>query len=149
MLFSLHTIIARIKNAEIASILKEGISIDSEDASWGNTALSNAARNGHDSVISFLLDRSANINWQHRDTKRTALIMAAGWNHESTVSLLLSRGADHTLQKLDGETALDWARLNDNHGVVRILEAHAARLNYSSAGVISDVRPSNVNQLTI
>lgn len=71
--------------------------------------------------------------------------MAAGWNHESTVSLLLSRGADHTLQKHDGETALDWARLNDNTGVVRILEVHASKNNDRNTKTVSEIRPVNVN----
>jgi ankyrin repeat protein len=72
-------------------------------------ALYAAARNGHDSVVEYLLARGANV-----DAKgvfgATGLQWAAINGHASTVDVLISRGADLTLKdaRFDA-TAEGWA----------------------------------------
>jgi len=56
------------------------------------TPLHCAARNGHDSVITALLDRSATINARSKNLL-TPLHMSAQGDHVDCVSMLLERGA--------------------------------------------------------
>ena len=55
-----------------------------------------AVINGHDHIITFLLDRGADINWRGEDFffERPALETAVSYSRISTVKLLLSRGAN-------------------------------------------------------
>ncbi|MBA2368290.1 MAG: ankyrin repeat domain-containing protein [Candidatus Protochlamydia sp.] len=56
---------------------------------YGNTCLILAAKNGHKSIVEFLIANGAHIR-QPDDGKNTALVWAASNNHPEIVSLLLS-----------------------------------------------------------
>lgn len=58
-----------------------------------HTALSEAACQGHEHVVSFLLDAGADPN-SRSDTGRTPLWRAAFNGHTGTLKLLLDAGAD-------------------------------------------------------
>jgi ankyrin repeat protein len=72
-------------------------------------ALYAAARNGHNTVVEYLLDRGANV-----DAKgffgATGLHWAAINGHDATVNLLMSRGADPSIRDARfGATPESWA----------------------------------------
>jgi hypothetical protein len=85
------------------------------------TALSWAARKGHESTVRLLLDRSVNINAMRGFYYMTALHRAANNGRESTVQLLLDRGADINAKDIEGMTALSWAVENGHKSTVRLL----------------------------
>src|ERR671913_518796 len=58
----------------------------------GNTALMQAARFGHDEVVSALLIAKADMNIRNNEGK-TALMLAAEAGHDQTVAVLTQAGA--------------------------------------------------------
>ena len=90
----------------------------------GNTAISWAARRGHEGVVKVLLERS-NVNPDTADAKygRTPLSRAAGNGHEGVVRMLLERNdvSPDTPDTRYGQTPLLWAAENGHEGVVRML----------------------------
>ncbi|EPS39086.1 hypothetical protein H072_7130 [Dactylellina haptotyla CBS 200.50] len=103
------------------SLISDGIcdvnAVDSEDIS----PLYLAAENGHEGVVTVLLDHGANI--ETRDIYgRTALIKAVLANQESVVSLLVERGANIEVTQNTGETALLLAREIGNPVIINLLK---------------------------
>jgi ankyrin repeat protein len=58
----------------------------------GNTALIQAARFGHNEVVTALLIANANVNTKN-DEGKTALMLAAEGGHDETVRALTQAGA--------------------------------------------------------
>ena len=85
-----------------------------------------AAFNGHDPVVSYLLDNGALIDAQ-ADNGFTALIAAARGGHEAVVALLLKKGANPNLKSDAGETAMDFALRSNNTMIYDRLLAAGAR----------------------
>ncbi|POM60352.1 hypothetical protein PHPALM_30804 [Phytophthora palmivora] len=90
---------------EIIALIRQGIDVKSPDE---DAALRYAAKNGFISVVSLLLERSANAATHDEDGK-TALHCGAGNGHTEVVSLLLKHGADVAATNNDDETALHCA----------------------------------------
>lgn len=96
--------------APVQSLVERGANVNSryvepDTPADGIPALSVAAAKGKDGVVSFLLDKGANI--ELKDPRgATPLMHAAAWRHVSTVQLLLSRGANPSVKTPKGRTAL-------------------------------------------
>ena len=90
----------------------------------GMTALSWAAKRGHEEVVNILLEREG-INPDQADTNygRTSLSWAAKNGHEGVVKMLLEReGVNPDLAATkDGQTPLSLAAENGYEGVVKML----------------------------
>ena len=84
------------------------------------TALHSAAENGHEEVVSLLLEASADKD-AAISHGTTALHFAAGGGHVRVVRLLLESGADKDAAISDGWTALHWAAKNGLNEVVQLL----------------------------
>jgi len=90
----------------------------------GNTALTWAARNGHEEVVEMLLGRDG-VNPDQADTHcgRTPLFWAAEKGHEGIVKMLLER-EDVNPDQADtdyGRTPISWAAEKGHEGVVKML----------------------------
>jgi ankyrin repeat protein len=86
-------------------------------------AMYSAARNGHDAVVTFLLDRGARV-----DAKgffgATGLHWAAINGHRSTVDLLLSRGASRTVRDARFKATPDsWAEEGGHFEIAETLRS--------------------------
>eukprot|EP00897_Mesotaenium_endlicherianum_P001498 jgi/Mesen1/1376/ME000013S00858 len=99
----------------LKAILKEGGDKDEKDTE-GRTALHFAAGYGE-----ALLDAKANPDSADKN-KNTALHYAAGYGRAECVDLLIKAGASVTLRNLDGKTAADVAKLNNQEEVLKLLE---------------------------
>ena len=84
---------ARTGNADtVKSLLaSRNADVNGVDAA-GNTALIEAARFGHDDVVTELLIAKADVNAKNRDGK-TALMLAAEGGHDEVVRLLTQANA--------------------------------------------------------
>ncbi|CAK9088532.1 unnamed protein product [Durusdinium trenchii] len=81
-----------------AQLLERNCSLDPV-ATDGTTPLHAAARRNHQSVVSCLIQRRAEVNKQNKeDRSRTALHMAAEVKAYEAAKTLLNHGADHALQ---------------------------------------------------
>ena len=81
------------------------------------TPLHCAARNGHDSVITALIDGSATVNARSKNLL-TPLHMSAQGDHVDCVSLLLDRGA-----LIDAGTRVRVSATLDCHQLVTLLKS--------------------------
>ena len=84
---------AKVGNADtVKSLLaSRNADVNGVDAD-GNTALIEAARFGHDEVVTALLIAKADVNRKNRDGK-TALMLAAEGGHDEVVRLLTQANA--------------------------------------------------------
>ncbi|KAL3449841.1 hypothetical protein BJX65DRAFT_294467 [Aspergillus insuetus] len=89
----------------------------------GQTPLSQAASKGHEAVIKLLLENSAEVESKDEDG-RTPLSWAASYGSEAVVKLLLSDPrVDPEERDKDGRTPLSWATSNRWHRVgVKIIK---------------------------
>ena len=85
------------------------------------TALSTAAKNGHDEVCSYLLAMGARVDSTNEDG-RTALMLAAQGGHTAAVQVILDHGRS-IIDNIDSEgmTALSWSALKVNSIFLTIL----------------------------
>lgn len=72
-------------------------------------------------VITLLLDKGVDINYQDSTTQQTALMNACFNGNLEAVKLLIEKGADASLKDMVGETALDIARIKENKEIVKFL----------------------------
>uniref|UniRef100_A0A2P2LY77 Ankyrin repeat-containing protein 2 n=1 Tax=Rhizophora mucronata TaxID=61149 RepID=A0A2P2LY77_RHIMU len=107
-----------LKNA-----LASGADKDEED-SEGRTALHFSCGYGEVKCAQILLEAGATVDALDKN-KNTALHYAAGYGRKECVALLLENGAAVTLQNMDGKTPIDVAKLNNQHGVLKLLEKDA------------------------
>ena len=98
-----------------------------------------AARNGHEDIVSKLLKDGENPN-QTDEYGSTALIEAAGNGHEGIVRILLKAGADPNMRttnggvtaliwvvfKNEGEKSIDATIQGQRRGIVELLLSHGA-----------------------
>lgn len=102
---------------ELQTYIDKGYHVDSIDGR-GHTALSEAASQGHDNIITHLLALGANPNLCN-DTGRSPMYQAAFNGHVNTISLLLESGADReAMDKSNGERPFDVAKDDATRAVV-------------------------------
>jgi len=82
----------------------------------GWTPLHYAAANGHNDIISILLEKSAYIDAESPN-RTTPIMMAARGGHIYTVKLLLDEGADAALKNDLDMSAIDFARKFGYHDI--------------------------------
>lgn len=99
----------------------------------GRTALCNACKSGHLSMVELLLERLADIDFiNHQDQRGwTALIAACQAGHVIVVELLPQRKASIEIKTGDGKTALAAAVQYGHKAVVELLVAAKADVNYT------------------
>ncbi|MES9849857.1 MAG: ankyrin repeat domain-containing protein, partial [Candidatus Thiodiazotropha sp.] len=88
----------------------------------GYSSLMLAASNNHPAIIDLLIKAGADINQVEMTQGWTALIWAAKRGHRAAVERLLTYPADQEITDFDGKRALDWARENQFHEIVSLLE---------------------------
>lgn len=77
--------------------MNTGANAESADRLCGQTSLSKAAANGHETVVKLLLDRGANIEavvLVDGSSSKTPLLWTAKNEHKAVVKLLLDRGGN-------------------------------------------------------
>ena len=88
----------------------------------GRTPLSLAARNGHEAVVKFLLERGSVATNSEDSHGQTPLIWAAKNGHETVVKLLLERDdVAVNSRDLDFRTPLSWAAEEGHEAIVKLL----------------------------
>ena len=97
----------------------------------GYTALIAAAQKGHDSIVSRLIAKDADVN-HVADDGATALAIAAQYGHANVVDKLISEDADVNHVGLHGATALLLAAQNGHDSIVSRLIANDANVNHAA-----------------
>ena len=102
-------------------LLQAGAQLDKADRS-GNAPIAWAAINGHTNLIVMLIEAGASVDII--DSQGFTPLMRAAWNgHGASVTALLAAGAQPRQANRMGKTAIDYARLSGNPGVLRLLQA--------------------------
>ena len=125
VLFLSANLAIELKAAEAAGVVNPYAALSQAEK---NTALLEAAREGHAEVVRLLLAAEADVNAQTQ-AGVTSLMWAAGNGHADVVRLLLAAEADVNAQSQAGSTALMDAALNGHAEVVRLLLAAGADVN--------------------
>ena len=121
----LNSMLLQAWNASMAKLLLEqGADVAAADND-GDTALSFAARGGHEAVAQLLLQHGADATAANNDGT-TALMYAAEGGHEAVAQLLLQHGADVAAAMHDGLTALMCAAGGGHEAVAELLLQHGA-----------------------
>ena len=97
----------------------------------GETALMQAAWQGHTEAVKLSIDRGTDCNIQSEDG-RTALMRAAWEGHTEAVKFLIDHGADLDIQSEDGRTALMRAAGRGHVEAAKFLIDHGADLDIQS-----------------
>jgi hypothetical protein len=85
--------------AAVKAALAKGANLEAKTR-HGVTPLYFAARNGHEEVVRFLLDKGADINVADSFYKETALMSAVDEGHASVAKLMVERGCKHAASVL-------------------------------------------------
>lgn len=93
------------------------------DLYFGWSALQIAANKGQLEVVKVLLDKGADINYQHPISKNTALHLAALSNYPEVVKYLISKGADVNIKLRAGVSIIRPLRDEGNLKMVELLLA--------------------------
>lgn len=114
---------AAIENDEskLRTLIAKGHLNDKDNS--GYTALHYAARSGHLSICSILLENGTNVD-ERTHGGVTALHRAAMMGHDSILKLLLAHKANQLLQDSDGKTALHRAAEKGFVGACTLLMQH-------------------------
>ena len=94
----------------------------------GRTMLHEAAANGHEPLVRYLIRRGADVNHTgHFTMCATPLHLAVAPGHKDVVVTLLRGGAQPGLKDHAGRTAHDIARRNGDAPMVGLLRAHRGK----------------------
>lgn len=97
----------------------------SHDVFDNGSSIYQAARQGHDKVISMLLRHGADVNalgrYHGESSHHSALYAASAWGHRNSVELLLAYGANVNALTQDGTTALFGAILGPDKALWPLL----------------------------
>ncbi|KAJ5909044.1 hypothetical protein N7495_001726 [Penicillium taxi] len=92
-------------------LVEKGADIETEDKD-GQTPLSWASKNGHETIVKLLLGK---------EYGQTPLSWASKNGHETVVKLLLEKGADIKTKDKYGRTPLSWASENGHETIFKLL----------------------------
>jgi len=95
----------------VKKFLDHGMDINAKFFAW--EALQIAANKNQFPVVKLLVERGADLNYQHPMTKMTALHFAAYGDNKEMVAYLISKGADKNL-KLRGDVSIIRALRDEN-----------------------------------
>ena len=98
-------------------LLQQGANFNAAD-SYGRTPLSYATEEGHEAVVTLLLEE---LETKDDEDGRTPLSYAAVGGHEAVVTLLLEKGAELDAKDNDGRTPLSHAAQNGHESIVKLL----------------------------
>lgn len=113
---------------DVRTALENGGTPDTKDSKNGFTALHWASTNGHDSLVSLLLENNAIINSPAKNGM-VPLHCAAGNGYERVVSVLLENGASIDAKDRNGATALHEASQCGHKDSVLLLLDQGASVN--------------------
>jgi len=99
--------------------------VDVEDC-FGETALHQAAENGHLSVAQLLISQGSDINKRSKWSSSTPLHLSCYEGHHTLVELLISHGADVNARDDVNNTPLDLTSKDSD--VYQMLITHGAEL---------------------
>ena len=114
--------------AEVASLIREGAGVNASGATYGDTALIDAAARGHSDTVRALLEKGGEVDARD-NAGRTALTDAALGGYTDTVRLLLEKGANVNTSDTEGWTPLFWAAFSRRSDTVRLLLEKGADVN--------------------
>ncbi len=87
----------------VKKMLDSGVDVNEKFFAW--SAIQVAANKGQLSVVKLLVQKGADVNYQHPMTKMTAFHLAAYENYPELVKFLAANGADLSL-KLRGDVSI-------------------------------------------
>jgi uncharacterized protein len=106
-------------------LLEKGADPNAKDAA-GNTALMGVAFKGYTDLAEKLIRAGADVNLRNNNGA-PALTFAATFGHTGIATLLLANGADIYLPDSKGKTPYDHARLQENEGMMDLIDQYANR----------------------
>ncbi|KAK0713298.1 hypothetical protein B0T26DRAFT_804145 [Lasiosphaeria miniovina] len=113
------------KQIMVATLVNNGVPVDTIDSQFYQTPLMWASKNGHEPVVRHLLDNGAYIEAGDFDGQ-TPLIRTAANDHNAVVRLLLERGAKIERRDYNNQTPLLRAAANGQESTVQTLLAGEA-----------------------
>jgi len=134
---------------DLAELLinKTGVDVNARNDMTNETALMGACEGGHVKIVSYLLEKGADVNAkQHCYNCQgvTALMKAGNQGHTEIVKILLENGADVDCKSALGNTALMKAREKGHVTIVALIKNHIYRM---ICLVIKKGRKKNENPL--
>ena len=99
-------------------LVERGAKINREGKQWAALHYSTFA--GHEAIVSFLLERGADVNALSTNGS-TPLMMAAREGRESIADRLLASGANGNIANESGDTAVTWAMRNNNLTIAKTI----------------------------
>ena len=108
-------------------VQRDDIDIDSKNR-WGETPLSQAARNGHEAITKVLVEQHAKIDSKDYEG-RTPLLLAAIEGHEAIIKLLIEQDVEIDSKDIWGETPLSLAAASGHKAIVQILIDRGAEID--------------------
>ena len=114
--------------AEVLSLIREGAGVNARGATYGNTALMDAAARGYTDTVRALLDKGGEVDATD-NAGRTALMEAAFGGYTDTVRLLVEKGANVNAHDNEGWSPLFWAAFSRRTDSVRFLLDKGADVN--------------------
>lgn len=119
--FSDTPLLVAVKNQNrptVLKLLKEGVAVDSETDSNGNTALMYAVHAQNGMLVKTLLEKGANVNASN-NMGQTPLHCAVSIRAQTIVGILLTHGAEVNAKDDSGNTALS---ISIQNGLVNMVE---------------------------
>ena len=109
----------------VQKYLNQGVGVNDLYFAW--SALQIAANKNQLAIVKLLVEKGADINYQHPITKMTALDMAAYDGYEDVVKYLISKGADINLKMRGNVSILRAVRDAGNTKMADLLQAAGAK----------------------
>ena len=103
----------------VKKYLDKGLDVNEKFFAW--EALQIAANKNQFKVVKLLVERGADLNYQHPMTKMTALHFAAYSNNKEMVKYLIDKGADKNLKLRGGVSIIRAIRDEGNTDMVNYL----------------------------
>lgn len=114
--------------SEVLGLIRDGAGVNARGATYGNTALMEAASRGHTDTVRTLLEKGGDVDATD-NAGRTALMEAAFEGYTETARVLLDKGANINAHDKEGWTPLFWAAFSRRTETVRFLLEKGADVN--------------------